>query len=332
MLGRNPWPLIRDAQRHLDGVRLNAHPDRRSRRAVLDGVVDHVGNRIPQHQTIGRHADIRVGSDLEPLLPFLREDPERCRDVAREISEVEDLARKTNRTGVSTRQAQERVDQPGQTIDLFEHAADRILVFRWRPGLAQPHFADAANDRERGPQLVRRIGGESPQLAERRVQPREGVVDHRGQPADFILLVGHRQPLVQTLGGDASRFGRKMVDRGQSPTGEHVPADTGECHDQRQTQDEHHDDFAQLLLKALFRVWLRVLASGLALEVVVQLLLELLSKLVPDGEERGGRVDNQHQRQHRCIPRSEPHANRCTRPPAAHGSPSRNTNPTPRTV
>ena len=226
----------------------------------------------------------------------------------------------------------QRVDETGQAIDLFEHAADRILVFRGRPRLAQSHFPDAANDRQRRPQLVRRIGGESPQLVERRVQARERVVDDRGQPADFILLVGHRQPLVQAIGGDASRFGREMVDRGQGPPREHVPADAGERHDQRQTEHEDDQDFAQLLLEALLRVWLRIVAGGLALEVVVQLLLELLSKLVPDRQKRRGRVDDQHQRQHRHIPGRQPHPNRRARPPAAHGSPSRSTNPTPRTV
>ena len=67
-------------------------------------------------------------------------------------------------------------------------------------------LANAADDGQRRPQLVRGIGRESPELVERRFQAREGVVDDRRQPADFVVLVGDRQPLVQAIGGDASRF------------------------------------------------------------------------------------------------------------------------------
>ena len=62
-----------------------------------------------------------------------------------------------------------------------------------RARLAEPALTDAANHRERRPQLVRRVGGKAAQLVERRLQPRERVVDHGGQPADFVVLIRHRQ-------------------------------------------------------------------------------------------------------------------------------------------
>jgi hypothetical protein len=87
-------------------------------------------------------------------------------DLAREIAEVEDIERETNRSGVATRQAQQRLDETRQAIDLFQHAADRLFVLRRRSRVAQSHFADAANDGERRPELVRCVSGEPPKLAE----------------------------------------------------------------------------------------------------------------------------------------------------------------------
>ena len=66
-------------------------------------------------------------------------------------------------------------------------------------------------------------------------------------------------------------------------------------------------------------------------EIVVQLIVELLEEFVADREERRRRIDDHHQRQRNGIPGSQPDANRGSGPPR-HGSPSRNTNPTPRTV
>ena len=157
------------------------------------------------------------------------------------------------------------------------------------------------------------------------------AVDDRRQPSDFIVLVRDRQSLVQAFGGDPSRLAGKMVDRRQGPSREDVPAETGERDDQRETQHKDDENFAKLLLEACLRV--RPPAQcWRPSDVLVQFPFELLSKLVSDCQIGRRRVGDQHQRQHRHIPGREPNADRRVRPPAAHGSPSRNTNPTPRTV
>src|SRR5215213_8341482 len=69
-----------------------------------------------------------------------------------------------------------------------------------------------------------------------------------------------------------------------------------------------------------------------AFEVIVQLSVELLQELVADSEERGGRVDHHHQEQDNRVPAGQANANRRSRPPEHHGSPSRSTKPTPRKV
>ena len=68
------------------------------------------------------------------------------------------------------------------------------------------------------------------------------------------------------------------------------------------------------------------------LEVLVQLLVKLLEKLVSHRDERRRRIDDEHQAQDDRVPGGEPKSNRENRPARAHGSPSFNTNPTPRTV
>ena len=66
------------------------------------------------------------------------------------------------------------------------------------------------------------------------------------------------------------------------------------------------------------------------LEIVVQLILELLEELMTDRQIRGGRVHDQHEAQHDAVPAGQPNTDRRRHP--RHGSPSRRTNPTPRTV
>ena len=64
----------------------------------------------------------------------------------------------------------------------------------------------------------------------------------------------------------------------------------------------------------------------------MRVFFELLVELVPHRQERDGRVHDQHQRQDGRVPGGQADANRRRRPPTDHGSPSRTTNPTPRTV
>ena len=51
-----------------------------------------------------------------------------------------------------------RSTSDGQPIDLLEHAADDAAIRRFVAVAAQPHLADAANRRQRRPQLVRDVG------------------------------------------------------------------------------------------------------------------------------------------------------------------------------
>ena len=64
------------------------------------------------------------------------------------------LPRESHRPCVSVRESQQRIDQRGETIDFFEHAADDFTICRFIAPAAQSNFADTANGSERCPQLV----------------------------------------------------------------------------------------------------------------------------------------------------------------------------------
>ncbi len=125
---------------------------------------------------------------------------------------------------IAVRQPQQRVDQRRQTVDLLEHAADGFLVLGRRAGFDQTGFADAANHGERRPQFVRRVGREAAQLVERRLEPRERIVDHGRQAADFVVLIRDGDAFMQALGSHPPGFGRQVIDRRQRPAREEVSA------------------------------------------------------------------------------------------------------------
>src|SRR5258707_12280606 len=66
-------------------------------------------------------------------------------------------------------------------------------------------------------------------------------------------------------------------------------------------------------------------------KILVHLVVKLLEELVTHGDERGGGIDDEHEKQRDGVPAGQTLPNRESGPPR-HGSPSRNTNPTPRTV
>src|SRR5438552_3148431 len=80
-------------------------------------------------------------------------------------------------------------------------------------------------------------------------------------------------------------------------------------------------------------------ASGRPLEhllrhlaVVTQPAIQVFGEAVPQEGKNATRVQGQHRAEDRGVPEREADADAPMAPPALHGSPSRRTNPTPRTV
>ena len=65
----------------------------------------------------------------------------------------------------------------------------RLAVFARLAFLRKRHIGLAANDRQRRPQFVRRVGGKSPHAVERAFDPRQQIVEDARQFAQFVVLV-----------------------------------------------------------------------------------------------------------------------------------------------
>ena len=68
--------------------------------------------------------------------------------------------------GLGARERQQPIDETRKPIDLLEHAADDGAVFRFVAAAAKTDFANAADRRQRRPQLVRHVSREAPHLLE----------------------------------------------------------------------------------------------------------------------------------------------------------------------
>src|SRR5262249_40089266 len=96
VLGRDPGALVDD----LDPARVRGIPgddaDRAARRAVLDGVVDHVHEGLAEPEAVRLHADPTCRLDLDALALLLRQHGEMRGHFAREIPEVDRLQVETD--------------------------------------------------------------------------------------------------------------------------------------------------------------------------------------------------------------------------------------------
>jgi hypothetical protein len=111
-------------------------------------IVDYVGDRLAQHEPIdGDDGGFGCGQG-EALAALLRKDAQRRDDLARQLSEVEAFAHQADGAGIAVGQAQQRVHESGQAIDLLEHAADNVPVFGGSAHVAHGALADAPDHRQ----------------------------------------------------------------------------------------------------------------------------------------------------------------------------------------
>ena len=104
-----------------------------------------------------------------------------------QAAQIERLGRQLGLPGLGARQRQQSIDETRQPIGLLEHAADDAAIRRLVAALAQADLADAADRRQRRPQLVRNVRRELPHLLERPFQPSERFVEHRRQPPHLVV-------------------------------------------------------------------------------------------------------------------------------------------------
>jgi len=118
-------------------------------------------------------------------------------DAHRQLAEVHDLERRLDSAGFAPSQDEKTFDKPGQTVDFLEHASDDLSVGRSTEGSLQRHLAHATNGGERRAKLMRGVRGKPTKLLERRLEAREGLIEHPGELAELVLDIPHGQPLGQ---------------------------------------------------------------------------------------------------------------------------------------
>ena len=166
--------------------------------------------------------------------------------VVGEGAELDRAVRQREVAAVGARHEQQPVDEARQPVGLLEHALDDPLVGGGVAVLAQADLADAADGRQRRPQPVRDVGREPPHLIERGLEPAEGVVEHRREPAELVARAVDGQPLVEIGGGDGAGPLGHAVQRGERPPSEEVAAGAGHRHRQGQPQHQEDREFAHL--------------------------------------------------------------------------------------
>jgi hypothetical protein len=154
MLRGNAGALIGHFDHGVAAISANGQRDGCRHRTVLDGVVDDVGDRFPEHETVGAHRHAVGGLNRDVLASLFRQHGQRGDDLAGQLSKIERLARQMDIPRIAVRQPQQRVDQRRQAVDLLAHAADGFLVLSRRAGFDQAGFADTADHGERRPQFV----------------------------------------------------------------------------------------------------------------------------------------------------------------------------------
>ena len=85
---------------------------------------------------------------------------------------------------------------------------------RWRR-VGERHLQQGPVDRQRGAQLVRRVGDEAPLGFEGCLQPAEELVEGVAESFELVVGAGQREPLSEVAGGDRVGGVRHLAQRSQ---------------------------------------------------------------------------------------------------------------------
>ena len=151
------------------------------------------------------------------------------------------------------REQQQAIDKPGEAVDFLQHASDNFAILGFATFLAQSHFADTANGRERCAQFVRRIGGKPPHLVKGRLKPGQRVVEHGREPTEFVVRIVHRKPVTHASRGNQACLLGHSIHGGQRTSGEYVATETGKQDTERKTEKKKVKKIAQVLLNRRHR-------------------------------------------------------------------------------
>src|SRR5437870_3840025 len=141
-------------------------------RRVLDGVVEQIGDALAEDAGVTMRCHTAIELYGQVLVLLLGEHPETVRNGGDELTQIHGDASQRNTPGLRPREQQEILDQPCESIDLLEHAADDLTIALGTQRSLERDLSDTANGGERGAQLVRSVGCEAAELLEGRIEAR----------------------------------------------------------------------------------------------------------------------------------------------------------------
>src|SRR5262245_61816247 len=99
-------------------------------------------------------------------------------------------------------QRKQLIRQTTHPSQLFQYAAQELLVLGDGELLAESHLHFGAENRQRRPQLVRGVRGEPSYLREGALQSSDHGVDGLREEPQFVVRIQSCQSLIEPVGGD----------------------------------------------------------------------------------------------------------------------------------
>src|SRR5467141_546596 len=131
--------------------------------------------------------------------------------------------------GVRPRKSEEVLYYVREPLGLVMQNSQRFPVFLQRTHLLRKSdLCFAAQNRNRSPQFVRRIGHEAPLAFERFAETVQQAVERLRQVPEFVPLILHRQTLVQIGGADTPSLGAHGHNGSEALARKKVASSTGE--------------------------------------------------------------------------------------------------------
>ena len=191
--------------------------------SVPKGVVDQVPERLLEPEAIGLHTEA-VSGPPEHVRPPV----EAADDAREELVDVDVLDAERDPASVAARDQEQVLGELREALRLARRRGHRGPQFGDRARLARGQLELGAEQRERRPQLVARVGDELPLTLEGRLEPVEHLVQRRPEPLQLIAGRRHRQPLAGRLGRDRGRAPAHRLDLLQRDAREAVADERGE--------------------------------------------------------------------------------------------------------
>ncbi len=248
-LGRHAGAAVDDLEHVPGAASRRAHLHTPAGRRVPDPVVEQVEEQPAQQPLVAaeRQVPVRRGAHLD--VARRGERAHGARGVGAEVGEVELLAHDALHARVRPREQEEVVDDAAHAPGLLADRRERAAQLGRRPvGARERELRLAADDRDRGAQLVRGVGHEAALPLERGLEAAEQLVEHRGEPPELVVGVLHREPRVQRARTDARRALRHRRHGAQALARERVAAARGEQQHERRDDGEREPRLAQRAL------------------------------------------------------------------------------------